>query len=180
VTLLEAMRAAQGRDRIAWNYANGFADIFELGRKWLIQGRERWGDGPWAVTRVYLGFLAHLPDTLIERKFGAASAALVREEAAPIEAGFTACQTPDTMTAPLMAFDRALKERGLNPGTSADLTVATRRLTSRSGESRPETRRRHNRLPTVPPRVYVHAAARLLGVRTKAFRQRHSCRRLRD
>jgi triphosphoribosyl-dephospho-CoA synthase len=24
-----------------------------------------------------------------------------------------------------MAFDRALKERGLNPGTSADLTVAT-------------------------------------------------------
>jgi triphosphoribosyl-dephospho-CoA synthase len=125
VTLLEAMRAAEGRDRIAWNYAHGFADVFELGRKWLIQGRERWGDGPWAVTRVYLGFLAHLPDTLIERKFGAASAALVREEAAPIEAGFTACQTPDTMTAPLMAFDRALKERGLNPGTSADLTVAT-------------------------------------------------------
>jgi triphosphoribosyl-dephospho-CoA synthase len=29
------------------------------------------------------------------------------------------------MTAPLMAFDAALKERGLNPGTSADLTVAT-------------------------------------------------------
>ncbi len=125
VTLLEAMRAAQGRDRIAWNYANGFADIFELGRKWLTQGRERWGDGPWAVTRVYLGFLAHLPDTLIERKFGAASAALVREEAAPIEASFTACQAPDTMIAPLMAFDQALKERGLNPGTSADLTVAT-------------------------------------------------------
>jgi triphosphoribosyl-dephospho-CoA synthase len=125
VTLLEAMRAAQGRDRIAWNYANGFADIFELGRKWLIQGRERWGDGPWAVTRVYLGFLAHLPDTLIERKFGAASAAFVREEAAPIEASFAACQAPDTMIAPLMAFDQALKERGLNPGTSADLTVAT-------------------------------------------------------
>jgi triphosphoribosyl-dephospho-CoA synthase len=29
------------------------------------------------------------------------------------------------MIAPLTAFDRALKERGLNPGTSADLTVAT-------------------------------------------------------
>ncbi len=70
VTLLEAMRAAEARDRIAWNYAHDFADIFELGRKWLAQGRERWGDGPWAVTRVYLGFLAHLPDTLIERKFG--------------------------------------------------------------------------------------------------------------
>jgi triphosphoribosyl-dephospho-CoA synthase len=29
------------------------------------------------------------------------------------------------MAAPLKAFDLALKERGLNPGTSADLTVAT-------------------------------------------------------
>jgi triphosphoribosyl-dephospho-CoA synthase len=125
VSLLEAMRAAEGRDRIAWNYAHGFADIFDLGRKWLIQGSERWGEVPWAVTRVYLGFLTHLPDTLIERKFGPASAALVREEAAPIEAGFTASQAPDTMIAPLTAFDRSLKERGLNPGTSADLTVAT-------------------------------------------------------
>jgi triphosphoribosyl-dephospho-CoA synthase len=125
ITLLEAMRAAEGRDRIAWNYAHGFADIFDLGGKWLAQGRERWGDGPWAVTRVYLGFLAHLPDTLIERKFGTRSAALVREEASPIEASFTECQAPETMIAPLMAFDAALKERGLNPGTSADLTVAT-------------------------------------------------------
>jgi triphosphoribosyl-dephospho-CoA synthase len=125
VSLLEAMRAAEERDRIAWNYAHGFADIFDLGGKWLKQGRERWGEGPWAVTRVYLGFLAHLPDTLIERKFGARSAALVREEAAAIEASFTASQTAETMIAPLMAFDRSLKERGLNPGTSADLTVAT-------------------------------------------------------
>ncbi len=125
VSLLEAMRAAEGYDRIAWNYAHGFADIFELGRTWLKQGHERWGEGPWAVTRVYLGFLAHLPDTLIERKFGARSAALVREEAAAIEAGFAESQTAETMIAPLLAFDRSLKERELNPGTSADLTVAT-------------------------------------------------------
>ncbi len=77
------------------------------------------------MTRVYLGYLAHIPDTLIERKFGARTAAQVREEAGPIEASFTECQSPDAMTAPLTAFDRALKERGLNPGTSADLTVAT-------------------------------------------------------
>ena len=29
------------------------------------------------------------------------------------------------MTGPLLDFDRTLKERGINPGTSADLTVAT-------------------------------------------------------
>jgi len=130
VTLLEAMRAAEARDRIAWNYTHDYADIFTLGLRWLAQARERWAEPclaspSWAVTRVYLGFLAHLPDTLIERKFGTRMATEVRDEAGPIEAGLTECQSPEAMTAPLAAFDRALKERGLNPGTSADLTVAT-------------------------------------------------------
>ena len=125
VTLLEAMRAAELKDRIAWNYTHGYVDIFELGLVWLKHARERWGDAPFAVTSVYLGFLAHIPDTLIERKFGAKVAASVLDEARPIEAGLAECAAPEAMTAPLMAFDLALKERGLNPGTSADLTVAT-------------------------------------------------------
>jgi triphosphoribosyl-dephospho-CoA synthase len=125
VTLIEAMRAAEVRDRIAWNYTHDFDDIFKLGFKWLAQARDRWSDPTWATTRVYLGFLAHVPDTLIERKYGERIAARVREEARPIESSLTECQSPEAMTAPLTAFDRALKERGLNPGTSADLTVAT-------------------------------------------------------
>ena len=125
VTLLEAMEAAETRDRIAWNYTHAFADIFDRGLKWLGHGRERWGEQPWVVTRVYLGFLAHVPDTLIERKFGAGAAAHLLEEAGPIEAGLKQCEAPEAMADPLAAFDRALKERGLNPGTSADLTVAT-------------------------------------------------------
>jgi triphosphoribosyl-dephospho-CoA synthase len=125
VTLLEAMRVAETRDRITWNYSHDFVDIFELGLSWLRQSEERWGNGPWAVTSVYLGFLAHIPDTLIERKFGARAAANVAEEARPIESGLIECDVPETMAAPLLAFDRSLKERGLNPGTSADLTVAT-------------------------------------------------------
>lgn len=125
VTLLEAMRAASSRDRIAWNYTHGFVDIFDLGLKWLEGGKKRWGAGPWVTTYIYLGFLAHIPDTLIERKFGARAASEVRDEARPIEAGLAQCQHPQEMAAPLAAFDAALKERGLNPGTSADLTVAT-------------------------------------------------------
>jgi triphosphoribosyl-dephospho-CoA synthase len=125
VSLLEAMRAAEGRDRIAWNYTHDFADIFGLGLTWLAQGLERWGEPSWAATRVYLGYLAHVPDTLIERKFGDRVAARVREEARPIESSLMASHAPEAMTAPLLAFDLALKGRGLNPGTSADLTVAT-------------------------------------------------------
>jgi triphosphoribosyl-dephospho-CoA synthase len=125
VSLLEAMRAAEARDRIAWNYTHDFADIFDLGLAWLAQGLERWSEPSWASTRVYLGFLAHVPDTLIERKFGDRTAARVREEARPIESSLMECHAPEAMTAPLLAFDQALKARGVNPGTSADLTVAT-------------------------------------------------------
>jgi triphosphoribosyl-dephospho-CoA synthase len=66
-----------------------------------------------------------VPDTLIERKYGERIAARVREEARPIESGLLQSASPEAMAAPLKAFDLALKERGLNPGTSADLTVAT-------------------------------------------------------
>ena len=125
VTLLEAMRAAEAHDRIAWNYANGFVDIFDLGLRWRDGGTARWGDVPWVTTFVYLGFLAHIPDTLIERKFGSHAAGEVLDEARPIEAGLSQTQKPQEMAGPLAAFDISLKERGFNPGTSADLTVAT-------------------------------------------------------
>jgi triphosphoribosyl-dephospho-CoA synthase len=138
VTLLEAMRAAEARDRIAWNYTHDFDDIFRLGLKWLAQAEERWSDPAWAAARVYLGFLAHVPDTLIERKFGERIAASVREEARPIESSLNETQSPDAMTAPLAAFDRSLKERGLNPGTSADLTVATLFAAALEGREQPE------------------------------------------
>lgn len=125
VTLLEAMTAAARRDRIAWNYMNEFVDIFDLGLKWRTGGLARWGAVPWVTTYVYLGFLAHIPDTLIERKFGTHAASEVLDEARPIEASLAESHNPKEMSAPLIAFDSALKERGLNPGTSADLTVAT-------------------------------------------------------
>jgi triphosphoribosyl-dephospho-CoA synthase len=125
VTLLEAMRAAERKDRIAWNYTHGFVDIFGLGLKWLEGARKRWGPVPWVTTYVFMGFLAHIPDTLIERKFGSDAASAVREEARPIEASFSQCSAPEDMVGPLQAFDAALKKRGLNPGTTADLTVAT-------------------------------------------------------
>jgi triphosphoribosyl-dephospho-CoA synthase len=138
VSLIEAMRAAEARDRIAWNYTHDFADIFKLGLKWLAQAIERWRDPTWATARVYLGFLAHVPDTLIERKFGERVAAGVREEARPIESSLNESPSPEAMTGPLTAFDRALKERGLNPGTSADLTVATLFAASLIALERPE------------------------------------------
>lgn len=121
-TLLEAMREAADRDSIARQYATVYADVLELGLKRLEAARALGCDRRWAATEVFLGFLASLPDSHVARKFGLAQAQSLRESAA--EHAAVAGAAP-TRTAALRAWDVALKARGLNPGTSADLTVVT-------------------------------------------------------
>lgn len=123
-TLLEAMRAAAGRDRIAWQYANGFADIFDLGLKTLAEARARGADAALATLSVYAAFLAAFPDSHIVRKHGLAAAETVRGEAARFETNLKSVEGGGASFELALEFDRALKRRGLNPGTSADLTVA--------------------------------------------------------
>ena len=125
VTLREAMAAAEGRDRIAWNYCHDFADIFDAGLPLLEQATERWRSLSAATTLLYLRYLASLPDTLIARKFGLAKAAEVLEEARTLAARLERSRDPLVLAPELLQFDQFLKARGLNPGTSADLTVAT-------------------------------------------------------
>jgi triphosphoribosyl-dephospho-CoA synthase len=125
VTLLQAMEAARERDRIAWQYATGFSDVFDLGLPRLKQGLARWNDLGWATTTAYLGFLSQIPDSHVARKFGMARAEEVRREAAPFDAELMSRMAPAEMTEQLLRFDGALKADGVNPGTSADLTVAS-------------------------------------------------------
>lgn len=83
-------------------------------------------EGPCAPARVeaaYLAFLCAFADSHIARKFGPQAAAQVRAEAEAVRAGIDGLGP--ARHARLMAFDTSLKARGLNPGTSADLTVAT-------------------------------------------------------
>ena len=125
ITLLGAMKAAEGHDRIAWNYSHDFADIFDLGLPRFREAGTRGWPAPFATTSVYLGFLSTLPDTLIERKFGSAQALEVQAEAKALADTLSDTANPATIEPELKDFDRSLKARGLNPGTSADLTVAT-------------------------------------------------------
>lgn len=124
VTLLAAMREAAARDRVALQYANGYQDIFH-GAQVHFEAQQRWGWGAWATTAVYLDFLARVDDTHIVRKYGLATARAVREEATRHRDQLLAQENPKQYQRPLLEFDRALKARGLNPGTSADLTVAS-------------------------------------------------------
>lgn len=124
-TLLAAMTAASERDRIARQYATRFHDVFELGLPRLAMGLARWSDIRWATTSAYLGFLSSFPDSHVVRKYGMARAEEIRHAAWQLDAEFLSQGSPATMTAELLTFDTALKGQGVNPGTSADLTVAS-------------------------------------------------------
>lgn len=125
VTLLEAMKEAQPRDRIAYQYAHGFVDIFDFGVKRYTESMLRWQRPAWAATAVYLGFLAQFDDSHVVRKFGISTACDLRKEAAIHERALMRLDNPKQYQRELLKFDADLKARRLNPGTSADLTVVT-------------------------------------------------------
>jgi triphosphoribosyl-dephospho-CoA synthase len=125
ITLLEAMRLAQERDRIAQEYVTDFALTFELGYPSLARF---WAEGhrfSSSIVQAYLTILSEIPDTLIARKKGWEAARAVSERARSVlEAGgaFT-----DQGLQAVAELDRSLRdpEHTLNPGTTADLMAAT-------------------------------------------------------
>jgi triphosphoribosyl-dephospho-CoA synthase len=124
-TLREAMAEAADRDRIARQYVTAYEDIFALGLPALVGARRRHGDPRWSTLAVYLTFLAEIADTHITRKFDAATAESVRREAVVWRDAFASLRDPEGIADSLLGWDATLKSRGINPGTSADLTVAT-------------------------------------------------------
>jgi triphosphoribosyl-dephospho-CoA synthase len=123
--LREVMGLAAVRDRIAYQYANQFEDIFDLGVPLLRVYRERWGSVAWAAVGLYLALLSRYPDTHVVRKYGANEGEELRLAARTLESDFKACENPVQLGAKLGEFDRELKRKGVNPGTSADLTTAS-------------------------------------------------------
>ena len=122
--LREVMKEAEHRDRIARQYARGFEDVFDVGLPALAEGRSRWPRAL-AVVALYLAFLTRFKDSHVERKLGSAVAERVRLEARELAGRLDPSKPFAGNIGSLADFDRRLKSRRINPGTSADLTVAT-------------------------------------------------------
>jgi triphosphoribosyl-dephospho-CoA synthase len=117
VSLREAMAAAAHRDSIASEYATGYAIVFDTGLRLLADALRDGARTLDAIVSLHLGLLASHPDTLIERKAGAAAARAVTAAAREVLEG----------TRSLADFDASLRgpDHRLNPGTSADLVAGT-------------------------------------------------------
>lgn len=131
--LRSAMALAASRDSIARQYANGYADLFQLSVPLCARGFLPMADGDCAapdalttarVQRVYVGLLSRMPDSHIVRKHGIVVAQTVMHAAQGWRVQSDAGVAIDGLPA-FAQWDEALKREGINPGTSADLTVAT-------------------------------------------------------
>lgn len=124
VTLLEAMRAAKDRDRVARQYAEDYADVFGPGLEAMRAALETREPLEAAIVRVFLVLLSRFPDSLIARKLGPEAAVEVSTRAAHA-----------LKTGEITAFDAWLRQDGhrRNPGTTADLTTAVLYVALREG-----------------------------------------------
>lgn len=125
VTLTQAMELAAGRDRIALQYANCFKDIFdftvlEYNRAFVLSG-----DNGWAALSAFAHVLARYPDSHIERKYGKQYSEWIAEEMVSLCKAIEVAAKPEEVLPMLHRIDQTFKAKKINPGTSADITVAT-------------------------------------------------------
>lgn len=125
VTLTEAMQIASSKDRIALQYVSDYKDIFETMVLMYNRAFNRWGDRKWAATAVFVEFLSQFPDSHIERKYGNQFTDFVFSNMGMVDREFANAQRPEQMLSTLYDVDTKFKAKGVNPGTTADLIVAT-------------------------------------------------------
>jgi triphosphoribosyl-dephospho-CoA synthase len=123
IDLRSAMTLAGHRDSIARQYTQCCADLFDTGLAAFLGA-----DTPTAAVQLtYLSFLARWPDSHIVRKLGEPTAHSVMRQARRWLVRATRGEALDDCEA-FIAWDAELKRKGINPGTSADLTVASAML----------------------------------------------------
>ncbi len=125
VRLLDAMALAKDRDRIAFQYVSCFKDIFdfailEYNRAFVLSG-----DCEWAALTVFTQLLSHFPDSHIERKYGKQYSAWIAEHMILLGKALHTAKTLQDALPMLHSIDNAFKAKNINPGTTADMTVAT-------------------------------------------------------
>ncbi|MGZ5576201.1 MAG: triphosphoribosyl-dephospho-CoA synthase [Methylobacter sp.] len=125
VTLLDAMKIASQKDRIALQYITDYQDIFNFSILRYNASFNRLGDRNWAAVSVYADMLSQFPDSHIERKYGNQYSEMVATKMAQLSEELLKTDNPEQIKPLVFCLDQELKRYGINPGTTADMIVAT-------------------------------------------------------
>ena len=125
VSLTQAMEIASEKDRIALQYTTNYKDIFDFSILRYNIAFDRFENQAWAAASVFTGFLSKYPDSHIERKYGNKYSGWVLKQIITVDDALLNTNRPEQLVPMLHEVDRKFKAKGINPGTTADLTVAT-------------------------------------------------------
>ncbi len=124
-TILDAMNYARKYDFIANEYSNYFHNIINvISKNWrnyfnIMKNAEN------ATTATFLKQISSNPDSLVARKHGLNAAEELSQRFKVIADDYCASKNPNTLNNKLLLMDSELKIQGLNPGTTADVVVAS-------------------------------------------------------
>lgn len=113
LTLADVMERSASVDGVAREWANGFPRTFEAA-EWLLKGDDT-GPVPDRAADAFLRLLADRPDTFVATQHDEATAREVTERARAAREGDVE-ETPE-------ALAEEFVRRGINPGTTADVTA---------------------------------------------------------
>lgn len=125
VTLTQAMQLAADKDRIALQYATGYKDIFDFAVLRYNSRLSQWRDLNWAAAFLFTELLSQFPDSHIERKYGKQYTEWIAARMQQFLQDFGGATDPKQSLQALYCLDTEFKSKGVNPGTTADMTVAT-------------------------------------------------------
>jgi triphosphoribosyl-dephospho-CoA synthase len=124
VTLQVAMGMAADKDRIAYQYLTNYEDIFDFALLTYYNGKNMWQSESWAGVAVYAALLSKFPDSHVERKYGGQYSGMIKLAMTQLSQKLTT-ENPEQLIPSLLQLDQAFKSKRINPGTTADMTVAT-------------------------------------------------------
>lgn len=133
VSLFDVFKISSSWDSISSEWVNNYSITFDLGYPYFLKTLEKTSDVNMATVYTFLKILSEIPDTLIARKSGSVKAKEISNRAKQIlEAGALTTREGKEQ---LLQFDDGLRDpkHRLNPGTTADLTVAVLAVAALNG-----------------------------------------------
>ena len=134
-SIKQIMDYSQEYDRISYQYSHNFCDIFDFIIPKLEFLNQKHESLDISLSLLFIEILAKIPDSHISRKFGDKIAKKTSNNAYDLLKILDREYDPDYLAKALNNLDYEYKKKGINPGTTADLLVASLMIYKISGNN---------------------------------------------
>ncbi len=125
VRVKEIMDYSAKYDRISYQYSNNYEDIFDFIIPRIIFLNKKHGSLDIALSLMFIEILAKIPDSHVSRKLGDKISKKTSNHANDLLKILDKESSHEYLTNQLSKLDYEYKKKGINPGTTADLLLAS-------------------------------------------------------